>query len=66
LRNEPNAQRAASIGAVFDRFDLRGNGSLTASDLRVSYAVNQHPRVVSGAITSDEAFLEFLANFGDK
>ena len=25
-----------------------------------------HPKVISGDITQDEAFLEFLANFGDK
>ena len=25
-----------------------------------------HPKVISGDITEDEAFLEFLANFGDK
>ena len=25
-----------------------------------------HPKVISGEITEDEAFLEFLANFGDK
>jgi len=66
LRGQPNGHRAEQVAATFNRFDLRRCEALIASDLRVSYAVNQHPRVVSGAITSDEAFLEFLANFGDK
>ena len=66
LRGCPNAARSAVIDQVFSRFDSRGAGSLVASDLRVSYASNQHPRVIAGAITEDEAFLEFLANFGDK
>jgi len=66
LRGCPNASRTACIGNVFNRFDSRGAGCLVASDLRVSYASNQHPRVIAGAITEDEAFLEFLANFGDK
>ena len=34
--------------------------------MKVVYNVNMHPKVISGDITQDEAFLEFLANFGDK
>jgi hypothetical protein len=45
---------------------LDGSGYITASDLKVVYNVNMHPKVISGDITEDEAFLEFLANFGDK
>ena len=34
--------------------------------MKVVACVSSHPRVVSGDITEDEAFLEFLTNFGDK
>ena len=37
-----------------------------ASDLKVEAVVSSHPMVVAGKITEDEAFLEFLTNFGDK
>ena len=37
-----------------------------ASDLRVAFRCSAHPKVASGEITEDEAFLEFLTNFGDK
>ena len=43
-----------------------GSGVVTAADLRVVYSTNAHPKVISGEITEDEAYLEFLANFGDK
>jgi calcyphosin len=34
--------------------------------LQCAYDVKSHPKVISGEITEDEAFLEFLSNFGDK
>lgn len=51
---------------AFAKFDLDGAGTITASDLQVAYNVSSHPKVISGEITEDEAFLEFLSNFGDK
>ena len=39
---------------------------ITANDLRGVYSCNLHPKVISGDITEDEAFLEFLSSFGDK
>ena len=53
------------MDAAFAKFDLDGSGVVTASDLRVEYSCDQHPKVMSGEITEDEAFLEFLASFGD-
>ena len=64
LRGSLNATRQAVVDAAFCKFD-NGCGAVTASDLRVVYSCNAHPKVVSGEITEDEAFLEFLANFGD-
>jgi len=48
------------------KFDVTGDGVITAADLRACYSCASHPKVISGEITEDEAFLEFLANFGDK
>jgi hypothetical protein len=48
------------------KFCQDGSGSVRASDLRVAFKCQGHPKVCSGEITDDEAFLEFLTNFGDK
>ena len=51
---------------AFSKFDIDNSGYISAANLKSIYATTSHPRVVSGEITEDEAFLEFLANFGDK
>jgi len=66
IRGALNEARQAVVDAAFIKFDLDGSGIVTASDLRVVYSCNAHPKVISGEITEDEAYLEFLANFGDK
>jgi len=66
IRGVPVACRQVCIDAAFVKFDANCSGDITAADLRSTYACSQHPRVISGEITEDEAFLEFLANFGDK
>ena len=66
IRGCPNQGRQEAIDAAFCKFDVDGSGCVTASDLRVCYSCNAHPKVISGEITEDEAYLEFLANFGDK
>jgi len=66
IRGCPNATRQECCDAAFAKFDVNGSGCVTASDLRVAYNAAAHPKVISGEITEDEAFLEFLANFGDK
>ena len=66
LRGSMNAQRQAVADAAYAKFDMTGDGVITAADLRSCYTCNAHPKVISGEITEDEAFLEFLANFGDK
>ena len=66
IRGSLNATRQAVVDQAFVKFDADGSGCITAADLRGVYSVACHPKVVSGEITEDEAFLEFLANFGDK
>lgn len=66
VRGEMDKVRSDLVYAAFAKFDAQGSGSVNASDLKVVACVKSHPRVVSGDITEDEAFLEFLTNFGDK
>ena len=66
VRGEMSKERSEVVAASFAKFDTSGCGLVKASDLRVCANVKGHPRVVSGDITEDEAFLEFLTNFGDK
>ena len=66
VRGSMNKARADVTEAAFCKFDTEGCGSVKASDLKVAINVSSHPRVVAGDITEDEAFLEFLTNFGDK
>ena len=56
--------RKDAVDAAFVKFD-NGSGCVAACDLKGHYSCNAHPKVVSGEITEDEAFLEFLANFKD-
>ena len=66
VRGELSKVRSDIVYAAFAKFDSSGCGSVKASDLKVEACVKSHPKVVSGDLTEDEAFLEFLTNFGDK
>ena len=66
IRGQLNEARRAVVQAAFAKFDIDGSRTITASDLKPVYNTSSHPRVVSGDITDDEAFLEFLANFADR
>ena len=66
LRGRMSAERQAVVDQAYAKFDADGSGSITASDLQVAYNAESHPKVMSGEITADEAYLEFLSNFGDK
>jgi len=54
------------VDKAFLKFDADGSGVIEAADLKGVYTANMHPKVISGEMTEDEVFLEFLANFGDK
>lgn len=60
-----NSSRQAIVDECFNKFDSYGIGVVNASDLRPHYACYLHPRVQSGEITEDEAFVEFLSCFPD-
>jgi len=61
-----NAKRQAMTDKAFLKFDKDGNGTIEAADLKGVYNTTFHPKVISGEMTEDQVFLEFLANFGDK
>ena len=48
------------------KFDKDGNGCIEPEDLKGVYNASYHPKVISGEMTEDQVFLEFLVNFGDK
>ena len=56
----------AMIDKAFLKFDATGDGTIDAADLKNIYSASMHPKVISGEMTEDEVFLEFLANFGDR
>lgn len=66
IRGEMNKTRSDIVHAAFAKFDAENCGVVKASDLKVVACVKSHPKVIAGDITEDEAFLEFLTNFGDK
>lgn len=66
IRGTPNETRMALIDQAYSKFDANGDGAICASDLRQVYNCGMHPKVISGEITEDEAFLEFLSSYGDK
>ena len=66
IRGAPNATRQEIIDQAFAKFDLDGSGSITSADLRTVYDCSQHPKVISGEMTDEEVFVQFLASFGDR
>ena len=66
VRGTLNDKRKAMVDKAFLKFDADGNGTITAADLRGVYNCSMHPKVISGEMTEDEVFAEFLTHFGDK
>lgn len=66
VRGQLNAKRQCLVDKAFLKFDKDGNGCIEAADLRNVYNGKAHPKVISGDMTEDEVFLEFLQNFGDR
>ena len=66
IRGAPNETRQKVIDQAYSKFDSDGNGVVDSSDLRVVYDTSHHPKVISGEMTDEEVFVQFLASFGDK
>ena len=62
----PSKVRMNAICELFDKFDPSGTGVVSAENLKGQYQCKAHPQVISGELTEDEVFLEFLSHFSDK
>ena len=56
-------QRQAVIDQAFNKFAT--GDSVEASALKAGFQGHLHPRVISGELSMDEVFLEFLTHFSD-
>ena len=66
IRGTLNEKRQAAVDQAFLKFDKTCDGVVDAADLADAYSVEKHPKYISGEMTKDEIFMEFLANFNDK
>ena len=66
IRGTLNAKRQAAVDQAFLKFDKTCDGVIDAADLAEAYNVDKHPKYISGEMTKDEIFMEFLQNFNDK
>ena len=66
IRGAPNDKRQAFIDKAYLKFDKDGNGVINSADLAVCFNADNHPKVISGEMTVDQVFTQFLAQFGDK
>jgi len=64
LRGRLNGRRQAMVDKAFLKFDKMGDGYIYVNDLKVGYNSEFHPKVISGEMTKDQCFVEFIANFG--
>jgi len=65
LRGKPNSRRQAIIDKAFLRFDSDGCGLITIKDIREVFNCVKHPKVISGELSEDQVFAQFLKHFND-
>eukprot|EP00048_Salpingoeca_helianthica_P016931 m.234867 g.234867 ORF g.234867 m.234867 type:complete len:208 (+) comp19816_c0_seq1:27-650(+) len=63
LRPPMSQRRVDLIRMAFNKCDKTKDGSITIDDLRGVYNVRNHPKFVSGEMTEDQLFKEFLKTF---
>ena len=61
LRGDLNENRLAYIKAAYDKLDVNKDGQVTLEDIAKLYDVSQHPDVMSGRKTPEEAYREFMS-----
>ena len=66
IRGKLNSKRQKAVDQAFLKFDKTCDGVIDAADLEEAYDVSKHPKYISGEMTKDEIFMEFLQNFNDK
>jgi len=55
-----NRRRLDLVKSTFSKLDRDGSGVLDAGDVAQTYNASKHPQVLSGRMTTEEAYAEFL------
>eukprot|EP00927_Polykrikos_kofoidii_P058511 TRINITY_DN53068_c0_g1_i1.p1 TRINITY_DN53068_c0_g1~~TRINITY_DN53068_c0_g1_i1.p1 ORF type:complete len:189 (-),score=46.22 TRINITY_DN53068_c0_g1_i1:104-670(-) len=66
IRGPMSDDRKAVVDQAYAKFDADGNGFVKIDDIKAVYSADEHPKVISGEMTPDQVFAEFLQAFGDK
>jgi len=61
LRGDLNDSRRGYIRQAYNKLDVNGDGQVTLDDIARIYDVSQHPDVVQGKKTPEEAYREFMS-----
>lgn len=65
MRGYLNPNRRAWVHKAFAKMDRDGSGVIDWQDLAGVYSVAQHPKVLSGELSEQQALTGFLAKYGD-
>lgn len=61
LRGELSASRVSFIRLAYNKLDINGDGQVSLDDVARIYDVSQHPDVMDGKKTPEEAYREFMS-----
>ena len=61
LRGDLNENRLGFIRQAYQKLDINGDGQVTLDDVARIYDVSQHPDVIDGKKTPEEAYREFMS-----
>ena len=61
LRGELSDSRVGFIRQAYNKLDINGDGTVTLDDIARIYDVSQHPDVMAGKKTPEEAYREFMS-----
>lgn len=63
ITGDMNETRKELVRIAFKKFDADGSGKVDVTDLKSYYNARQHPDVLAGRRTEDDALMEFLDTF---
>ena len=63
IREEMNELRQNLVQKVFEKLDIKKTGEITFKELGINYCTKNHPDVLSGKISEEEALKEFEDTF---
>ena len=61
LRGDLSEKRIACIRMAYDKLDVNKDGLVKLDDIAQLYDVSQHPDVISGKMTPEEAYKQFMS-----